>query len=303
MTGGDANNCSINRDFNDGSCFTLDELHKIANDYNSKYPNEKVKLYPSKSQMLTTLTEKLNQFCPDQTCWATLKFLKNKDDLKMAFKAPGPSGQFEWLSTTEINDCMERVMKIYPDFLFIGAVPIDIEDLDEFGVRSLNYDKLVKKMGKTKVGIIYNLDEHYKSGSHWVAFYIDFIQKRIYYSDSSGKPPEQRVRRLVKKIAEKFYFDDTGKKMNNLPVDSFMNDSPNVLEQKYDIRWNKLQHQYGGSECGVYSINFITRILRGDTFDEIHKNRIKDAEINICRKTYFSGYDKKIKGEDNAHIC
>lgn len=303
MTGGDANNCSINRDFNNGSCFTLDELHKIANDYNSKYPNEKVKLYPSKSQMLTTLTEKLNQFCPDQTCWATLKFLKNKDDLKMAFKAPGPSGQFEWLSTTEINDYMERVMKIYPDFLFIGAVPIDIEDLDEFGVRSLNYDKLVKKMGKTKVGIIYNLDEHYKSGSHWVAFYIDFIQKRIYYSDSSGKPPEQRVRRLVKKIAEKFYFDDTGKKMNNLPIDSFMNDNPNVLEQKYDIRWNKLQHQFGGSECGVYSINFITRILRGDTFDEIHKTRIKDAEINICRKTYFSGYDKKIKGEANAHIC
>ena len=49
--------------------------------------------------------------------------------------------------------------------------------------------------------------------------------------------------------------------------------------------------------------NFITRILRGDTFDEIHKSRIKDPEINVCRKTYFSGYDKKIKGEDVAHIC
>lgn len=302
MNGGDANNCSINRDFNSGSCFTLEELHQIAKDYNDKYPKDNIKLYPSKSEMLSVLNEKLKQFCPDQTCWATLKFLKNNEDLKMAFKTPGPGGQFEWLSTTEINDYMERLMKLYKDFLFVGAVPIDIEDLDEFGVRSLNYDKLVKKIGKTKIGIIYNLDEHYKSGSHWVAFYIDFINKRIYYSDSSGKPPELRVRRLVKKITEKFYFDDTGKKMS-LPVNSYMNDTPNALEQKYDIRWNKLQHQFGGSECGIYSINFITRILRGDTFDEIHKSRIKDQEINVCRKTYFSGYDKKIKGEDVAHIC
>ena len=37
------NNCAINRDFNNNSCFTLDELHKIANDYNDKYP-DKIKL-------------------------------------------------------------------------------------------------------------------------------------------------------------------------------------------------------------------------------------------------------------------
>jgi len=297
------NNCAINRDFNSNSCFTLDELHKIANDYNDKY-NDKIKLSPSKSDMVTSLTNKLSQFCPDQTCWATLKFLKNNDnnELNMAFKAKGPGGQFEWLSTTEINDCMERFMATYPNFLFIGAVPMDIEDLDEFGVKTLNYDKLVN-IGKTIVAIIFNLDEHYKPGSHWVAFYIDFKKKQIYYSDSAGKPPEKRIKRLVKKIAEKFYFDDTGKKMS-LPVESYMNkNNLNAIEQQYNIRFNTVQHQFGGSECGVYSINFITRLLRGDTFDEIHNKRLADKEMNVCRKKYFTGYDDVIKNNDVNNIC
>jgi hypothetical protein len=295
--------CAIGRDNSNDTCFTLDELHKIANDYNDKYPDQ-INISPSKSDMVTSLTNKLTQFCPDQTCWATLKFLKNNNDnkLSMAFKPKGPGGQFEWLSTTEINECMERFMATYPNFLFIGAVPMDIEDLNEFGVKSLNYDKLIN-IGKTIIAIIYNLDEHYKPGSHWVAFYIDFKKKQIYYSDSAGKPPEKRIKRLVKKLAEKFYFDDTGKKMS-LPLESYMNkNNPNVIEQQYNIRFNTVQHQFGGSECGVYSINFITRLLRGDTFDEIHNKRLADKEMNVCRQKYFTGYDDVIKNKDVNNIC
>jgi len=303
------NNCSINRDSNDSSCFTLDELHQIAKYYNESHPNDnnKIKLHTNKKKMVEELEHKLKEFCSDQICWTTLKFVKN-DDLKYAFKPNGPAGQYDWLSTTEINDCMERFMKIYPNFLFVGAVPIDIEDLNQFGVNTLNYDKL-KKIGKTQIGIIYNLDEHYKSGSHWVAFFIDTLNRKIYYSDSSGKPPEKRVKRLVKKLAESWYQSDMqkmniNKKKISLPIDSYMNPSgPNVLEQKYDIRFNTLQHQFGGSECGVYSINFIIRTLRGDDFDTIHNIRIPDKEINICRKEYFNGYNNLIKNDDNKHIC
>ena len=295
------NECSINRDFSNDSCFTLAELHQIANDYN-KTNSDKIKLYPSKENMIKALEKKLKKFCPDQSCWATLKFVTDREKLEMAFKPKGPAGQFDWLSTTEINECMERYMLIYPNFLFVGAVPIDIEDLDQFGVKNLNYDKLIK-LGKTTFGIIFNLDEHYKSGSHWVSFFYDFDKKRIYYTDSAGKPPEQRVKRLVKKIAEKFYYMDTSKNMS-LPVDSYMNEKgPNALEQKYDIRFNKTQHQYGGSECGIYSINCMVRLLRGDTYDDIHNVRISDKDINVCRKTYFNGYNNIIKLTDNEHIC
>jgi len=297
--------CAINKNFESGSCFSIDELKQIANDYNTKYPNDKIQLSNNKEELVNKLQEKLQKFCPNQTCWATLKFINNNDDLSLAFKPEGPPGQFEWLSTTEINDCMERFMKKYPSFLFVGAVPIDIQDLDQFGVKSLKYDKLIKK-GKTQIGIIFNLDEHYKSGSHWVAFYIDFNKKSIYYSDSAGQPPEKRVKELVKHIVEDYFHTKlSGGSKINLPIDSYMNSKePNILEQKYDIRFNTFRHQFGGSECGVYSINFITRLLRGETFDNIHGGgRISDKEINVCRKTYFNGYDDKIKLTDKKHIC
>lgn len=53
------------------------------------------------------------------------------------------------------------------------------------------------------------------------------------------------------------------------------------------MRHNDVQHQHGGSECGVYAISFILRLLDGESFDEIIKNRISDEEIKSCRKLYF----------------
>jgi hypothetical protein len=298
--GGD--NCAIGRDNSDGSCFTLKELHSIASDYNKKYPKNKLKLFDSKEEMINELTNVLKKDCSDQTCWSTLKFISNKDQLNDAFKPNGPAGQFDWLSTTEINECMERYINIYPEFLFVGAVPIDIEDLDQFGVKNLNYDKL-SKIGKTKIGIVFNLDEHDKSGSHWVSFFIDTANKKIYYSDSAGRPPEQRVKKLVKKLAEKWYEKDNNKKID-LPVNSYMNESDqNMIEKTYDIKYNKTQHQFGGSECGIYSINFLVRLLRGDTFNEIHGTRHKDKDMNVCRKEYFVGYDNIIKDKSSMNIC
>lgn len=294
--------CAIGRDNSNDSCFTLDELHTIAKNYNdSVKDNKKIKLWPTKKEMLVELKEKLTD-CSDQTCWPTLKFIKNSDVLNEAFKPNGPAGQFDWLSTTEINECMERYMDVYPDFLFVGAVPIDIEDLKQFGVKNLDYDKIAKK-GKTKIGIIYNLDEHYKSGSHWVSFYIDTLNKKIYYSDSAAKAPDVRVKRLVKKIAEKWYKKDTGKQLN-LPLDSYMNEKEqNVVEKKYDIQFNKTQHQFGGSECGVYSINNIVRLLKGDNFNDIHGGRVTDKEMNVCRKIYFKNYGNIIQNSSKLNIC
>jgi hypothetical protein len=294
--------CAIGRDNSNDSCFTLDELHTIAKNYNdSAKDNKKIKLWPTKKEMLVELKEKLTD-CSDQTCWPTLKFIKNSDVLNEAFKPNGPAGQFDWLSTTEINECMERYMDVYPDFLFVGAVPIDIEDLKQFGVKNLDYDKIAKK-GKTKIGIIYNLDEHYKSGSHWVSFYIDTLNKNIYYSDSAAKPPDVRVKRLVKKIAEKWYKKDTGKQLS-LPLDSYMNEKEqNLVEKKYNIQFNKTQHQFGGSECGVYSINNIVRLLKGDNFNDIHGGRVTDKEMNVCRKIYFKNYGNIIQNSSKLNIC
>jgi len=48
---------------------------------------------------------------------------------------------------------------------------------------------------KTMIGIIYNTDPHYKGGSHWIANFLDIVNKKCYYFDSYGmKPPKQIYR-------------------------------------------------------------------------------------------------------------
>ena len=62
----------------------------------------------------------------------------------------------------------------------------------------------------------------------------------------------------------------------------------NKIEQKITtIDYNRNRHQYKNSECGVYSLNFILRLLNGHTFEEISKNKVLDDDINKCRDTYF----------------
>jgi hypothetical protein len=297
--------CSITHTYSDGSCFTIEELHEIAENYNNNHTDQ-IKLYPGKKDMIQELEKKLKDQCSDQTCWATLKFLNDNTELSMAFKAKGPAGQYDWLSTTEINDCMERYMRLYKDFLFIGAVPIDIEDLDQFGVNKINYDKL-DDVGYKKMGIVFNLDKHDQSGSHWVAFYANFDKNQIYYSDSASNTPDLRVKKLVKKIAEVMYKRDFGsKKIINLDAETYMNESgKNAMElvDGFDIRYNTMKHQYGGSECGVYSMNFLIRLLKGDTFDEIHSKRITDKDIHVCRQPYLSGYENIIGKSNYSTYC
>ena len=59
------------------------------------------------------------------------------------------------------------------------------------------------------------------------------------------------------------------------------------LLNNFDIRYNHIQHQFKDSECGVYSIHFITRLVSGESFDSIIHNVIKDDVMNSFRKNYF----------------
>ena len=54
------------------------------------------------------------------------------------------------------------------------------------------------------------------------------------------------------------------------------------------IVWNKKKHQYGGSECGVYSMNFILERLSGVSMYEISNMKIPDEGMNHLRKILYS---------------
>jgi hypothetical protein len=162
-------------------------------------------------------------------------------------------------------------------------------------IKEIIYNKIIniknKKYPISKIAIVPNLDEHWQSGSHWVALYADLKKGNIYFFDSYGYRPEPRLRGLAKRIAEWKYKKDTGKELIIDDIEKWMtegNKNQNEIEKKYDIRYSTIRNQYKNSECGVYSMNFIIRLLNGSKFDDIIKEKLDDDIVNQCREIYFN---------------
>lgn len=122
--------------------------------------------------------------------------------------------------------------------------------------------------------------------------FSDLKNDKIYFFDSSGDGPKDEITELVKRIALWCYKRNklNINKNNDIKMDTeskFMRGLNNKYEKVLDIRFNDKRHQFKNSECGVYSINFILRLLKGESFDEICNNVTRDEKMNECRKTYF----------------
>ena len=295
--------CAPSKKFKDGSCFSLKSLQIIAENYN-KSAKEKISISDNKEKLVETLEKKLQDKCNDQTCWLRLDFVKaieNPEILENTFRPQGPEKKYEWLSTTDINDVVSQYQEKHKNFLFLGAVPADFEELPVLGIGDLNFNELEKE-GKTKIGMVINLDEHDKGGSHWVGLFANLKEGQIYYFDSFAKKPYKKTRKFINKIVKHIYKNKYHKniQINNViqklkNIEKFDNDdnktggSDPVIENlnKLNIRYNTKQHQFNNSECGVYSINFVVRLVGGESFEDITNNITKDDKMNECRKTYF----------------
>jgi len=285
--------CAPSKIYKDGSCFTLKSLKKIAESYNLKNPNNKISISDNKEKMVDELEKKLSNKCNEQTCWLRMDFveaLRDEEIKNNTFRPEGPSKKNEWLSTSDINNVVQQYQEKYKNFLFLGAVPADFEEIPILGIKDLDLDDVAKN-GKTKIGMVINLDEHWKSGSHWVALYTDLDKGQIYYFDSFAKKPYKRTRKFINRIVKYLYRNKYRKdiKINNVIQKLKGGNNNKVLDEfkPFDIKYNTIQHQFNNSECGVYSINFIVRLVSGESFDEITENITKDDEMNKCRGSYF----------------
>jgi len=279
--------CAPSKKYNDGSCFSLEALQEIAQNYNSNIKNKKINYEKlTKKELVTELNNKLSNVCSEQTCWLKLDFVKKIDNDEIhnnTFRPEGPKKKYDWLNTLNINDVIEQYHSLYPDFLFLGAVPYDFEDLPVLGISNIDFDKLEKE-NKIKIGLVINLDEHYKSGSHWVGLYVDLQKYQIYYIDSVGKKPKTRIKKFITKVFKYMYKKKFNKSIN---FNNITNSKYTKYLNNFDIRYNNLQHQYENSECGVYSIYFILELLKGNTFDNIITNRVPDEMVNKYRSLFF----------------
>lgn len=170
---------------------------------------------------------------------------------------------------------MHQYEKAYKCFEFLGPSPIDFDTKMAYGacvweeLCTFSLSTMMKK-GKRKIGIIFNTDPHDKGGSHWISLFIDIKKGTIFFFDSVGHAAPQQVQTFVKRVQEQ------GHQM-----------APRV-ELAFDQN-HPVEHQYGNSACGVYSLFFIVHMLE-DKFNGgyLKTHILPDAYIQKFRKVYFN---------------
>jgi hypothetical protein len=213
--------CSPSKKKNTVTCFSDKSLIKIAGSYNRKHKN-KIAMPSINKEKLTehdrghlwkSIKEKLKEEtpCNDDFCYLetdTVKELNDFDINRNTFIPEKPIEWYnspnEWLSNFDITDVM-RQYEDNTDFIFFGPTPIDFDERLNYN-RCVNQElctinlKDINKKKKSKIGVIFNLDPHTKSGSHWTALFVDMKRGGIYYFDSYGIEPPNEVKKLMKKI-------------------------------------------------------------------------------------------------------
>jgi len=175
-----------------------------------------------------------------------------------------------WLDSFNIEDVLNQYEDAYPDFEFIGPVPIDF-DAPDTGIGSWGkciVDEMCKmdindanKKGTNRIGIIFNLDKHDEPGSHWVCAFVDYPKKAAYYFDSYGLPPPNEIARFLERCK---------------------------AQGCETILYNDIRHQRKNSECGMYCLYTIICLLKGKDFQKICMDIVNDDTINAFRDVLYS---------------
>lgn len=259
------------------TCYTSKSLHKLKNIWNKRHPDEKI-LTNKPYEIWNKLKFYMKETCNNEQCWLKHKCLKEHVDLDVKKHTFAPSQPItwkkkpnEWLTSVDINRFMKQYEKTYKSFEFLGPSPIDYDHhmmYDECVWEELCKFDLSKYLnkGKTNIGIIFNLDPHYKEGSHWVAVYIKARNKGIYYFDSYGEKTPKRILKFMKNVQKQ----------------------SSQLGEQYKIYENKKRHQYSNSECGMYCLYFIKHMLHTGDFKTISTKKISDNKMKKLRNIYFN---------------
>lgn len=264
---------------NQMTCYSLRKLKKMADSYNKYYPQSIPISYSGMNadELWTELQKRLSKECGNnEVCWVRQPFAKKSGDtelLKFTFKPPKPKGKYMWLSTSDIEDVMKQYEAAYPEFKFIGPVPIDFMKVMPDLVL-LDFAKLLKN-GITKIGIIFNTDPSYRDGEHWISMFINLSPPKpsiSFYDSVAICPAPSEVRKYIDYIIGQ---TDKLQKVWGAKCN-------------FTINCNNVKHQRKNSECGVYSMFYITESLRGKSFKQISNNIIRDEEMNANRDKFFS---------------
>jgi hypothetical protein len=180
-----------------------------------------------------------------------------------------------WLDNYNIIHVMKQYENAYPSFKFLGVFPIDFAAPDPYspdGATKCLYKETCDLNLKNEyangirgIAMIFNLDPHFKGGSHWVALYINLtnINKPfVGYFDSYGYKTPPHIAKLMRSFKLQIHNCELG--------------------------YNARRFQYGDSECGMFSMYFIICMLCGIPFKDFCRDSVNDQFMLQLRKILFS---------------
>lgn len=219
--------------------------------------------------------------CKTERCWIEKSSMNpdEKNKIMKSFFRPSMPDSWEedpdeWLDSLNLADVMKQYEEVYPNFKFFGANPIDFSapnpykkdalekrECLEDSICKLRLDTLTKE-GKAHLGFIYNLDPSDKGGSHWIASFTDIPGHKSYYFDSYGFKPPPQIARFLRSLT--------------------------LQDPRMKLQYNARRFQYGDTECGVYCLYFLIRMLEGDDFRKFCKRAPRDSDMLELRKWLFA---------------
>lgn len=259
-------------------CLPLEVLHRVAKTLKlpSNLSGEEVREQIEKQLSIDTPGE--CSFLQELPLPASEKATLRKKYLRPVAPKEWITDPDMWLDSNNIADVMNQYEEAHTvngkkEFEFMGPFPIDFAAPDPYNtggekkclqreICEISVEKALAN-GIKSIGIVYNLDPHYKSGSHWVANYIDIVGNTCYYFDSYGAEPPPQVTTFMKWL------------------------SSHNPKNPMKLQYNKRRLQFSNTECGMYCIYLIIRMLQGDSFLDVTRRKPKDADMLDIRKWIF----------------
>lgn len=278
------------------TCLTYGEMQKIARDYNKALGKgkEKIDVKLPKRELWEALqkVDRNKSGCNgNEYCWIKKNYGRINKDYKKFLANYRPEKPVEWrekpnkwLNTYDILYTMKQYEDANNDFKFLGVYPIDF--MKKYDGSSTCVSPLmcalnansIKKAGKTKLGVVYNLDKHYQSGSHWTGLYIDLGKGEAYYYDSVGTRPPQEIFEFINRL------------------------NGQLSKNKLKFAYNKNQHQRENTECGVFSMYFIENMIESDgKFNEfIERSDINDDKMKRLRNYFYNNIETEVETKEET---
>lgn len=187
----------------------------------------------------------------------------------------GDDETINWLDSQQIRDVMHQYEEANPTFKFYGPYPIDFAAPEDSTANFKGKSKecLVDEVcdldldgkeleGKEHLGFVFNLDPHFKEGSHWMALYINIPQKRCYFFDSYGMRPPRQIYKFMQWLS--------------------------IQEPNIQLGWNGRRFQRSEGECGMYCLYFLDRMIAGEPFLKFCRSMPSDSLMKDLRDWMYS---------------